>query len=275
MAVEAARDAALLPFAPGPLLRIGAGALRVDIAPQAGGRLAQVTHDGIDWLAGYDERHRAMIAWGSFPMLPWAGRVRAGRFAFEGRTHRLPPTLGAHAIHGVGYALPWQVDAHAATRAELSLLLPEDASWPFGGIARQRIALEPDAMQLELSLTAGMHAMPATIGWHPWLRRPQQLEFAPSACYPRDAEGIATLPLVAPPAPPWDDCFINTDAVVLQLDRHRLRLRSDCIHWVVYSEREHLLCVEPQTGPPDAFTLAPHVLAPGATLTAWFRWEWS
>ena len=43
---------------PGPLIRIANGGLAVDIAPQAGGRMAQITRDGIEWLVGYDEGNR-------------------------------------------------------------------------------------------------------------------------------------------------------------------------------------------------------------------------
>ena len=63
----------MAPFAPGPLIDIAHGSLRVTIAPQAGGRIAQIHYDGIDQLVGYDEANTAMIAWGCYPMLPWAG----------------------------------------------------------------------------------------------------------------------------------------------------------------------------------------------------------
>ena len=53
-----------------------------------------------------------------------------------------------------------------------------------------------------------------------------------------------------------------------------MRLTSDCRHWVVYDEPAHATCVEPQSGPPDAFNLEPLVLAPGETLQRWFLMEW-
>ena len=54
----------------------------------------------------------------------------------------------------------------------------------------------------------------------------------------------------------------------------RLRLSSDCEDWVVYDETAHSTCIEPQTGPADAFNIAPRVLAPGQSLQAWFLIEW-
>jgi galactose mutarotase-like enzyme len=42
----------------------------------------------------------------------------------------------------------------------------------------------------------------------------------------------------------------------------------------VYTEPELALCVEPQSAPPDALNIAPHVVQPGAPLVvhASFRW---
>ncbi|RPE81227.1 aldose 1-epimerase [Vulcaniibacterium tengchongense] len=262
------------PLPPGALLTLADGALEVEVAPGAGGRIAQIRHRGEAQLVGHGPAHAAAIAWGCFPMAPWAGRLRGGRFAFEGREYRLPANLGEHAIHGAAFVLPWRVEAHSPRHAELSLRLPEDARWPFGGVCRQRIELAGERLELRLSVTAGARAMPAAIGWHPWFLKPDRLEFAPDRMYPRDALGIAVGPPGEPKPGPWDDCFVNQRPVVLHRGARRLRLTSDCTRWVVFDEPAHSTCVEPQTGPPDAFNLEPAPLAPGATRTAWFRLEW-
>jgi aldose 1-epimerase len=259
---------------PGPLLRIGHGPLAVDVAPVAGGRVAQVMFDGVAWLVDYSPNNQAAIAWGSFPMLPWAGRVRHGKFDFHG-PRQLPVNLGDHAIHGVALLLPWQVDEQSATHVAMSLPLPCDHRWPFGGRAHQRIEARERELHMTLSVTAGEQAMPATLGWHPWFLKPDCLDFQPSRFYPRDAEGMATLPLAEPPPGPWDDCFINEQPVVLARGPQQLRLTSSCDHWVVYDQPAHATCVEPQSGPPDAFNLGlAQQLEPGATLSAWYRLAW-
>ena len=256
-------DAATTRLEPGPLLTLSHGAMSVDVAPQAGGRIAQIRVDGIEQLAGFSDDNDAMIGWGSYPMVPWAGRVRGGGFVFEGQTHQLPTNLGAHAIHGVGFGLPWRVDAQSLQHVELSLALPCDVRWPFGGIARQRIELSGRGVRMNLSVTAGDRAMPAELGWHPWFLKPERLDFAPTAIYPRDADGIGTRPLVPPTPGPWDDCFLNDAPVVLHSGDSRITLSSDCAHWVVFDMPARTTCVEPQSGPADAFNLEPRVLAPG------------
>ncbi|MFC3816806.1 aldose epimerase [Lysobacter sp. GCM10012299] len=264
---------AMAPLAAGPVTTIGVGAVAVDIAPEAGGRIAQIRVDGIEQLVGHGD-DSAAIAWGCYPMVPWAGRVRHGRFASEGRHHHLPLNLGVHAIHGVGFTMPWQLPSHGPDHAELSLSMPQDERWPFGGSAHQRIEVGHRHIRLTLSATAGEQAMPATIGWHPWFRKPDRMQFEPRMIYPRDADGIAIRPLTAPTPGPWDDCFINDLPVLVERGGQRIRLTSDCVHWVVYDAAAHATCVEPQSGPPDAFNLEPIVLAPHTSVAAWFLLEW-
>ncbi|WP_145477563.1 aldose 1-epimerase [Stenotrophomonas rhizophila] len=277
MAPEATspKDDALAPLPAGRLYWLRAGALEVALAPEAGGRIAQIRYDGVDWLVGVDDGDSAAIAWGCYPMVPWAGRIRHGRFAFDGTPYALPTNFGGHAIHGLGFTRRWEIDALAADSASLSLALPEDETWPFGGVATQRVQLTPGQLQLHLAVQAGQQAMPTVLGWHPWFRKPDRLLFTPDAMYPQDGEGIATLPLVAPTPGPWDDCFLQHHEVTLESAGQRLRLRADTDHWVIYDAAPHATCVEPQTGPPDAFTLAPTRLEPNQPLQLTFTLSWN
>jgi aldose 1-epimerase len=93
----------------------------------------------------------------------------------------------------------------------------------------------------------------------------------------RDDEGIPTGELVAPPAGPWDDAFTDlaADPVLEWPGQLRLTLSSTCPWWVVYSMPEHAICVEPQSGPPDAANGSPDVALPGRPMTAVMRWCWT
>lgn len=257
----------------GDTISIDDGDLSVTIAPEAGGRIAQISIRGVDLLIGPGDGPAvpAPISWGLYPMVPWAGRIRHGRFRFGHRIVDLPRANGPHAIHGVGYTSPWEVVDADGISVELRLDLPTDLRWPFGGYSRQRIAIEDGAIVLDLDVTADHEAFPATIGWHPWFRKPDSMVFEPSAMYRRDATGIAVDELTEVSSPPWDDCFRNDRPVRLEIDGIALELTSPCDHWVVFSEPPHATCVEPQTGPPDAPTIRPAVVAPGETLAARFR----
>jgi galactose mutarotase-like enzyme len=93
---------------------------------------------------------------------------------------------------------------------------------------------------------------------------------------PRDGEGIPTGLAVAPTRRPWDDCF--RDPVSPLLLRYRgfdVTLTSDCEWWVVYDEPDDVICIEPQSGPPDAVNLGlADVLQAGDLLQRTFRIGW-
>lgn len=263
----------------------------VTIAPGSGGRLASIVVAGTEILvtaddAGVDpDDHSDALAamqWGSFPMAPWAGRVRHGRFVHDGVEHVLPVDLPPHAIHGTVYRRPWTVTSVDASSATLRT----DLGWPLGGWAVQRIELvgregrgaRSGAVQCMLEVTAADRSMPAQVGWHPWFRRPATARLRFAAMYGRDAEGIPTGDLVPPGDPgSLDDCLVDPSGPpTLTVPGRRgspdveVELASDCRHWVVYDRPDHATCVEPQSGPPDGFTLEPHVLAPGESLRRWF-----
>jgi galactose mutarotase-like enzyme len=46
---------------------------------------------------------------------------------------------------------------------------------------------------------------------------------------------------------------LTSDPVLTWPGALSLTLSSSAAWWVVFTEREHLVCVEPQTTPPDAF----------------------
>jgi aldose 1-epimerase len=95
--------------------------------------------------------------------------------------------------------------------------------------------------------------------------------------YERDAEHMPSGRIVEPRPGPWDDCFVNTAPVGLRFPGFDVTVTSDCDHWVVFDEPRDATCVEPQSGPPDAFNLAepgPAVLEPGGEHVRTMTIEW-
>ena len=262
------------PIEPGePVLDLHADGARAVVRPAHGGRVGSLTVDGRELLVtGHPD---GAIRWGSYPMAPWAGRIRRGRFAFDGVGRQLPINMPPHAIHGVVFDRPWHVDGHDAISIDL------DERWPFRGRVSQRFRLAEDALEVEMTLEAD-EPMPATIGWHPWFRRvlepggaPVSISLDAAEMLVRDAEGIPSGERTIPPDGPWDDCFTGLRAdPSLTWPGLRLTISSSCRWWVVYTEPEHAVCVEPQSGPPDAANCGPEVVVPGVPLTHTMRWRW-
>ena len=251
----------------GPPLVLATGSAVVMISPADGGRLASLVIDGEERLVTEGD---GPIRWGSYPMAPWAGRIRDGRFTFRGRDVQLPLNLPPHAIHGTVFSRPWTVDGPDT----LSIDLGPD--WPFPGRVVQWFALDEGSLRVDLELTADA-PMPAVAGWHPWFRRPVELEIEPARMYERGPDGLPTGRIVAPKPRPWDDCVIELTRppVVRWPDGLAIVLTSSADHWVVYDETEDGVCVEPQTGPPDAVNIGgARVVEAGKSLRAWMGWRW-
>ncbi len=136
------------------LLTLEAEPARLEVDLESGGRLASLEIAGLPLLVG---RLGDAIRWGCYPMAPWAGRVREGRFTYAGKSHALPITAPPHAIHGTVYDRPWRDEGEG----ELSIDLGE--AWPFPGRALQRISLEPDGLSLRLEVHAEHEPFPASL----------------------------------------------------------------------------------------------------------------
>lgn len=278
----------------------GTGSVRVEVAARHGGRLRQITveRDGVaaDLLTTSPvDAPASSTGWGSFPMAPWAGRIRHGRFRFRGDDIRLalnhsdssgggggsidpprpPPDESVvgdddvhdHAIHGTTFSRPWTVVDRGPSGCVMTCALTGALDWPYRGAATQRISVHPDRLELAMEVVADTGSVfPASIGWHPWFAKPGRIEFRPLAMYALDAIEMPTGELVLPSPAPWDNCFVNHGAVRLHYERDvaaAVTVASDADHWVVYDLPTDAACVEPQTGPPDSPNIRPTVVAPG------------
>lgn len=244
---------------------------------ERGGRLASLTVGGHELLVGPDVDG---LRWGSYPMAPWAGRIRHGRFRFGGVDHQLPLNLPPHAIHGTAFTSAWRDDKG-------SMAVELGSPWPFPARLEQRAALRPTGLSLELRLSALEQTMPAMLGWHPWFRRQvggvdAELLVTADTMFEVDDELIPSGRLVVPTPPPWDNTFTDVRAgpTIDWPGVLELRLRSSCRFWTIYTEPEHAICVEPQTAAPDVFnrlddSSSPDVvIEPGGSMVATFAIDW-
>jgi aldose 1-epimerase len=261
-------------------ITLRSGDVRLLIDLDAGGRCEQLTIGDLDVL-GDGDRGGSQFHWGSFVMAPWAGRIRHGRFSFDGQQHQLPVNWATHAIHGTVVDRPWWVAE--ATSDSVVLDCPLDDRWPWRGYVRQIISLGESQADFRIEVHSDDDPFPASAGWHPWFRRRlgrgEALEIAldAEAMLRRDDDGIPTGDLVPIPDQPWDDCFdqVHWPVTLSWPGALRLDVSGDTRYGVVYTEPTEAICVEPQTGPPDAMTLDPVVVAPGQPLAAAMSWTWA
>jgi aldose 1-epimerase len=165
-------------------IELAAGALRLQLAPQAGGSIARF--DGtweaggrqgrVDWLRPASAEglaQRDPLAMASFPLVPFCNRIRNGRASFEGREIRFPPNHPAraspHPLHGIGWQRAWNVTHAAPAQATLGFMEPPTEAWPWRFAAEQQFDLDPQRLQVTMRVSnLDTAAMPVGIGHHPY-----------------------------------------------------------------------------------------------------------
>ena len=276
------------------------GDVRAVIEPSAGGRLASLVVRGVERLVGRPNDGDRTVRWGSFLMAPWVGRLEDATFAWEGRDYPFEANLGEHALHGLLFYREWTVLEATPTTARLEIDLGR-AGWPFGGVVRQEMSVSAVAIELTAEIVAGDLAMPVSLGWHPWFTRSsggdsalrvpsaETLETKPDLIptgrrVPVDTEtDLREGPLLAGRL--LDHTYVDVDGPVI-LDQPDLRIvvtASDNARTYVIHTPPAGICVEPQTGWPDAPVLASRGvpgtglvrLGPGETLRVTTTWRWS
>jgi aldose 1-epimerase len=268
----------------GRRLALSAPGARIELDLDLGGR-------AVSWRVGDSEllaaRGPGPVEHGMYPMAPWPGRLRGNRVVLDGVAHPLPPTFQGWAIHGTVLAAPMSVTAFEsdATGARAVLEAPLGPAWPRAGLVRQVWDLRAGVLHTLLSVESRAGRFPAEVGWHPWFRR--RLDRGGDLVVDLPATGVLErgpdhLPtgLVRDPAEvtgPYDDAFVVPDgrAVLTWPGALRLDVDADVGWYVLFDQLPDLVCVEPQSGPPDGLGTGAFVVSPGTPRTATAAWRWS
>ena len=185
-----------------PTFELRAGELVATLAPGVGGAIAnfysQRGGQRQHWLRPADAPNPA-TPWtmASYPLVPYANRIRDGRSSYGPRPLQLPANYpdSKHAIHGTAWQQPWLVLAQGADHATLALDSPAD-DWPYAFRAVQQFTLDAQAgLTVVLSVTnTDTVEMPVGLGHHPYLphRAGTRLTTSVQAMWGGDAEVMPT-----------------------------------------------------------------------------------
>ncbi len=202
-------------------------------------------------------------------MVPFAGRLRDGQLHFDDATFQLPINSPPHALHGLLFDTPWQIESVSHSDITLSASLGQ--IWPFPSVVHHHISLTATHLRCELSIS-GQRTMPVQLGWHPWFAAPQDIEFNFSSMLRRDTDGITTTERTEPLDPPVDDCFLEPNAWPrIHSGGHVWEVASDCPYWVRYDAPDGNVCIEPQSGPPNGLNTIPLILEAGQQFSRWME----
>ena len=244
--------------------------LQLTINPQLGGRIISMrsviyecdilhpitTHSTA--TVGVDKPH---VRYGSYPLAPYSNRIENATFDWQGRTYTLPvsPISPPHAIHGVSYYQPWQVEHHDASKVILIQHHQGDETWPFDYTLRQIFELRDNQCinTLALSNTDTNH-QPVALGFHPYFttKNLQTLQFSATDMWTLE-DGIARTPKPIPPhqdfntARPFtqtiDDLYQGIDSpCTATYDTHTVTIDSNSPYAILFSKDvDTFFCFEP------------------------------
>ena len=282
-------------------VELTSGRDRAVVDPDLGGRVASVVVDGRELLLVEPLGGSAVepaLAWGSFLMAPFVGRLSGGRLTWDGRAIAVPLNHGHHAIHGTVFDAAWTVVSRTDTSVEMTCEF-DPGRWPFRGRCLQRIALEDGALTMEATVEAD-EPMPAALGWHPWfvrgghgvrvgvagdhvLRLTEDLLPTGTVDSVDSRTDLRGAPEIG--ARNLDDVYasVQSPAKLCWPDLNLEISFGPSVGSVVVYAHPQAVCVEPITAWPDAVRLAQNgssqtglaSLRAGERLTAWSRWAWT
>lgn len=253
--------------------QLSVGGTEVTVDQENGCRIGSLRIDGTELL-------RQGPRYGSFPMVPWCGRMKDGRFHNGATVHQMPLDHPPHALHGFGRDARWRPAGATATEAAFIYDLVDP--WPAPGRVTQVVTLTEDSLTLTMGVETYGDSFPAQAGWHPWFLRnlggqDVEISFDPAWQEERGADHLPTGNRIDPKPGPWDDCFGMPDGVDVTLTwpgALELRITSRSEWVVVYDQEDEAVCVEPQSGPPNGINTAPRLVTPVDPLEVSTTWTW-
>lgn len=278
---------------PGPVgdaITLKRGQVEVTVYPQDAARMTSLRVFDYELLRQWHPQRRA-FQYGSFPMVPWVGRLGNGQLDANGKTWQLPANKPPHALHGMACYSLWNIVELTSDSLTLSMTLAEP--WPWKGHVIQRITLQDNALIMRLEIHSETDTFPASAGWHPWFAKwvdaPQdvsglptdealQLRFAADWQEELGANELPTGKRISPRPGPWDDCFGFTEGVSVDLEwpgKLALNMTSGAPGLVVFDKQPDATCVNPLTQAPNAINTAPEYVSPAQPLVIETRWQFT
>ncbi len=254
------------------LVELTSGSARVLLDPALGGVVVRYEskHDGkhIPWF-----QPRGLGCPGTFPLLPFASRIRNGAFQYLGKTVRLAANNlpEVHAIHGHGWQGVWSVHRQTETSVVLEFVY-EGGDWPWSYMACQTVQLQEMVLEISLQITnCSQEPMPVGFGLHPyfpltqecrvdlqvsheWLLDDELMSDRRVSCADRFTNGVK------PARVRLDNVYDGWDGmarITWPENGHCLAIAADSVfaRLVAYSPGETYFCMEPVSNVPDAFNI--------------------
>ena len=181
------------------LILLKAGEAECRVSPDVGGSILAWGINGQDMLrranAGAIELGDPLLL-ASFPLVPFSNRIGYGKFEWQGETIEIDPNFEPepHAIHGIGWKMPWRVVEQSETHCVLDIDHKADARWPWPFSAKQTIQLTEATLEITLeAVNLCDQPVPLAFGHHPYFdQRGAYLAFNAKRVFMADENALPT-----------------------------------------------------------------------------------
>ncbi|MDG6899995.1 MAG: aldose 1-epimerase [Nitrososphaerota archaeon] len=211
-------------------------------------------------------------------LLPYAGRVRYGRYSFEGRMFQLPTGKDGHAIHGFAKDIIW--DSHARQRGSVVMEASlRRKGYPGALEASITYSVGEKTFSTDCKVrNVGEDAAPLVVGFHPYfIAEEWSIGSSSRILHYQLADGYfptgkrVACSLENAGRSEWDDCFSTAGHIKLSTGGRELTLRRrNMPYFILYNGKYagwSSVAVEPYSGLPDAYNngIGLRVLSPGGS----------
>lgn len=204
------------------------------------------------------------VEYGCYPMAPWAGRIAGNSFSWSGETVHLESNYQEFALHG--YLLDRPVDlSHITSSPDVAAItfstMVDDWVAPMH-IEMKWCVTKSEVQSTITASTLSQDPVPVVLGWHPWFNNVVGIDHMVSIDYrnlqlavKENAYPSGEFVAVTESDGPFDDAFLSeTNSVNIQWGSlFKLEIKNSHEWFVIHNGAEGFTCVEPQTGPPNAF----------------------
>ena len=147
------------------------GPYELTVSPY-GASLRGLTHAGRVVITGYHGKHGKVGGQGDV-LVPFPGRVAAGRYTFEGRTYQMAinDKEGPNAIHGFLRSEMWDADRTGPNSITFRTRLAPDQhpGYPFTLAVALAYSLSDDGLTTRMAIeNIGTETAPVAAGFHPY-----------------------------------------------------------------------------------------------------------
>lgn len=257
-------------------ISIRSGSSSAELSPQ-GAYAVGLSLDGTDLFkpTGDGKQQHG----GAAVLIPYAGRIRKGRYTFEGKEYQFATEPDGDSLHGFGKDRRWQVEDNRADSVTFGALL-KNRGYPGTLDTKVKYDIGPRVFSTGCTVTnVGRRAVPFVVGFHPYFlasewrlsatgkvyRYELEDEFFPTG--KKETFDFATIGA----ASHLDDEFRSAGTVKLETDRYTIVMkRYNMSYLVIFNGRQaegKSVSIEPYTGLDDAFNnrIGLRVIEPGGS----------